>query len=591
MAYTEASGHYVLMRYWVPQSFIALRDYNRQTFVADAIAGVTVGLVALPLAMAFAIASGMPPQAGIYCAIVAGFLVSALGGSMTAVSGPTGAFVVAAIVHQYGVNGLFLCTIMAGVMLIALGATGVASAVKYIPRPVIVGFTNGIAVLIASTQLRDFFGLQIAAMPDDFLGRMRAVFSSFYTSSVPATIVGIVTLLIVVLTPRVLRRVPGAILAMFVMTAAVAAMGLPVETIGTRFGGVPSGLPNLQWPSLQLSLVPDLLVPALTVAMLGAIESLLSATVADRMMGTRHNQNMELIGQGVANLFSPLVGGLPATGAIARTATSIRSGAKTPVAGMIHAFTLLLILLFAAPLAAQVPLAVLAGILLVVAYNMGIWHEIPSLLKQTKTDVLVWIATFTLTVIADLTVAVEVGMVLAALLFIRRVANTTSIARVTGKLIDEGRVHSLQGLTIPDYAAVYRIHGPFLFGATDKLDRITDHISGLPPIVIIHLRHVPAMDASGLQALEDLADQLTGSGRTLVLCGAREQPAHLMARAEFHRHVGEANICANIQDAFKRARQLAGEKGLGNVAGGWETRRLGEIFSWRVAVSAALDNL
>lgn len=558
------------MRYWVPQSFIALRHYSRQIFLADAIAGVTVGLVALPLAMAFAIASGLPPQAGIYCAIVAGFLVSALGGTMTAISGPTGAFVVvvAAIVNQYGVNGLFLCTMMAGVMLVALGATGMGSAVKYIPRPVIIGFTNGIAVLIASTQLRDFFGLQIAAMPDDFIGRMRAVVSSFSTISVPATTIGIFTLLIVALAPRVLHRVPGTILAMFAMTAAVAAMGLPVETIGTRFGGVPSGLPTLQWPSLQLSLVPYLLVPALTVAMLGAIESLLSATVADRMMGTRHNPNMELIGQGIANICVPLVGGVPATGAIARTATSIRSGAKTPVAGVIHSATLLLILLFAAPLAARVPLAVLAGILFVVAFNMGVWHEIPSLLKQTKTDVVVWIATFTLTVVADLTVAVEVGMVLAALLFIRRVANTTSVARVTGTLIEEGRLHSLQGLTIPNYAAVYRIHGPFLFGATDKLDRIADHLSALPPIVIVRLRHVPALDGSGLQALEDLADLLKASGRTLVLCGARQQPAHLMARAEFHRHVGDANLCANIQDALKRAEQIARETGLQNVAGG-----------------------
>ena len=552
------------MKRLVPQSFIALRHYNRQTFVSDAIAGVTVGLVALPLAMAFAISSGMSPQAGIYCAIVAGFLTSALGGSRTAIGGPTGAFVVvvAGIINQYGVNGLFLCTMMAGIMLVALGATGVGSAVKYIPRPVIVGFTNGIAVLIASTQLRDFFGLQIAEMPDDFINRMRVVLSSVHTVSWPATGIGISTLLIAVLTPRVVQRMPGTILAMFGLTIAATVMGLPVETIGTRFGVLPSGLPRLQFPSIQLGLVPNLLVPALTVAMLGAIESLLSATVADRMTGSRHNPNTELIGQGIANICSPLVGGLPSTGAIARTATNIRSGAKTPVAGMIHALTLLLILLFASPLAARIPLAVLAGLLIVVAYHMGEWHEIPSLLKQTKADILVWIATFSLTVIADLTVAVEVGMVLAALLFIRRVASTTSVARVTGTLIEEGRVHSLQGLTIPAYAAVYRIHGPFLFGATDKLDRVADHIHRLPPIVIVRLRHVPAMDASGLQALEDLADQLTDAGRTLLICGAREQPARMMQRAEFHQHIGERNVCASIQDALKRAEQIAGELGL-----------------------------
>jgi sulfate permease, SulP family len=549
------------MRRWVPQSIVALRHYNRHTFVSDAIAGVTVGFVALPLAMAFAIASGMSPQAGIYCAIVAGFLTAALGGSMTAIGGPTGAFVVvvAGIIGQYGINGLFLCTMMAGIILIALGASGVGSAVKYIPRPVVVGFTNGIAVLIASTQLRDFFGLRIAEMPDDFIDRMRVVASHVSTISWPATALGIATVATVIVTPRVFRRVPGTIVAMLGVSIAAVVMALPVETIGTRFGGVPAGLPQIQFPSIQWTMLPDLLVPAMTVAMLGAIESLLSATVADRMMGTRHNPNVELMAQGVANVFSPLVGGLPATGAIARTATNIRSGAKTPVAGMIHAVTLLLILLFAAPLAAQVPLAVLAGLLFIVAYNMGEWHEIPSLLKMTKADIAVWLATFGLTVVADLTVAVEVGMVLAALLFIRRVAETTSVKRVTDDLIEEGSVHSLQGVEIPPYAAVFRIHGPFLFGATDKLSDILDQLPTLPPVVIVRLRHVPAMDASGLQALEDFADQIHASGRTLLLCGAREQPAQLMERAEFHEHLGDANILPNVQAALIRARQIAAE--------------------------------
>ena len=549
------------MHHWVPQSIIALRHYNRHTFISDAIAGVTVGLVALPLAMAFAIASGMPPQAGIYCAVVAGFLTAALGGSMTAIGGPTGAFVVvvAGIIGQYGINGLFLCTMMAGVILIALGASGVGSAVKYIPRPVVVGFTNGIAVLIASTQLRDFFGLRIADMPDDFIERMRVVASHFNTISWPATALGIATVATVLVTPRVFRRVPGTIVAMLGVSIAAVVMALPVETIGTRFGGVPSGLPGIQFPAMQWTMLPDLLVPAMTVAMLGAIESLLSATVADRMTGTRHNPNVELMAQGVANFFSPLVGGLPATGAIARTATNIRSGAKTPVAGMIHAITLLLILLFAAPLAAQVPLAVLAGLLFIVAYNMGEWHEIPSLLKMTKADIAVWLATFSLTVVADLTVAVEVGMVLAALLFIRRVAETTSVKRVTDDLIEEGSVHSLQGIDLPPYVAVFRIHGPFLFGATDKLTDILEHLHALPPIVIVRLRHVPAMDASGLQAIEDFADQIHASGRALLLCGAREQPAHLMERAEFHAHLGGANILPNVHAAIARARQIAAE--------------------------------
>ncbi|MCM3878635.1 MAG: SulP family inorganic anion transporter, partial [Vicinamibacterales bacterium] len=457
------------MTRWLPQSVGALRQYDRQTLLADALAGVTVGLVALPLGMAFAIASGMPPQAGIYTAVVAGFITSALGGSPTAIGGPTGAFVVviAGIIAQYGVDGLFMCTLMAGVILVALGATQVGSAIKYIPRPVIVGFTNGIAILIVSTQVRAFFGLQVAQVPDDFFGRIRVLAQGFHTLSWPATSVGLATLAILVLLPRILPKVPAMIVAMVGVTIAVSVIALPIETIGTQFGGVPSGLPHVQIPRFRPSLILKLLSPAITVAMLGAIESLLSATVADRMMGggRRHNPNVELIAQGVANIFSPLVGGLPATGAIARTATNIRSGARTPVAGMIHALTLLLVLLFAAPLAARVPLALLAAILVVVAYNMGEWREIPALLKLTKADIAVWLTTFTLTVVADLTVAVEVGMVLAALLFIRRVASTTSVARVTGRLIEEGRLHSLQGTAIPSYVALYRIHGPFLFGA------------------------------------------------------------------------------------------------------------------------------
>jgi SulP family sulfate permease len=552
------------MTRWTPRSLIALRHYDRRTFFSDLIAGITVGLVALPLAMAFAIASGMPPQTGIYCAIVAGFLTSALGGTRTAIGGPTGAFVVvvAGIITKYGVDGLYMCTVMAGCMLLAMGISGIGSAVKFIPRPVVIGFTNGIAILIASTQIRDFFGLRVDHVPDDFVGRVRVLAEHFNTISAPAALLGVTTLAIVVITPRVLKHVPGTIVAMFGLTVAAVTMRLPVETIGTRFGGVPSGLPHLRLPAFHPSLILQLLSPALTVALLGAIESLLSATVADRMSGTRHNPNVELIGQGIANIASPLVGGLPATGAIARTATNIRSGAKTPVAGMIHAVTLLMILLFAAPLAARVPLAVLAGILFIVAYNMGEWREIPALLKLTKADIAVWLATFTLTVLADLTVAVEVGMVLASLLFIRRVAQTTSVARVTGRLIEEGTVHSLQGMTVPDYAALYRIHGPFLFGATDKLSKIIDHIGTLPPIVIVRLRHVPAMDASGLQALEDLADRLKDSGRTLILCGAREQPANLMRRAEFHQHIGDENICANIREALQRAAALAGARSM-----------------------------
>jgi len=369
-----------------------------------------------------------------------------------------------------------------------------------------------------------------------------------------------ISLVAILLLMRVSRRIPATIIVLALATVAVVAFGLDVETIGTRFGGGPSGLPSLHLPRIELSSLGGLMMPAMTVAMLGAIESLMSATVADRMSGDRHNPNVELVAQGIANIASPLVGGLPATGAIARTATNIRSGAKTPVAGIIHAFTLLLILVFAAPLARFVPLAVLSAILLVVAYNMGEWREMPELLRLTKTDVTVWVVTLELTLFADLTTAVAVGMVLAGLLFIRRVADTTTVSAVTDEYVREGHAHILQNKTIPGYAKIIRIHGPFLFGATDKLHVIYDNLESLPEILILRLRNMTAIDATGLRALEELADSMHRSGRCLILCGARHQPARLIARADFHRHVGDQNICAHLHDALVRAEQVHREK-------------------------------
>jgi sulfate permease, SulP family len=542
---------------WLPKSVQALRHYDLATFRHDAIAGVTVGLVALPLAMAFAIASGLTPQAGIYCAIITGFTISALGGSRTQVGGPTGAFVVvvAGIVAEYGVSGLFMCTMMAGVMLVALGVSGGGSAVRFIPRPIVVGFTNGIAVLIASTQIRDFLGLQMQENPGEFLARIGAVIRHLPTVQPAATALGLGTLLLVIATNRYVRRVPGTVVGLIVGTGVAWAAGLPVETVGSRFGAVPSGLPEFHIPPFQPALMLTLLSPALTIAVLGAIESLMSAVVADRMSGDRHEPNTELVAQGVANILSPLFGGLPATGAIARTATNIKSGARTPVAGMIHALTLLAILLMGASLAAQIPLAVLAAILFIVAANMGEWHEIPLLLKHTKTDVSIWAVTFALTVLADLTVAVEVGMILAALLFIRRVASTTTIAPVTPRYLEEGRQHILQDKTIPDYVTIFRIHGPFMFGATDKLDIVSDQIDSLPPIVIFRLRNMTAIDATGLAALEDLALRLRKSGRIALFCGARDQPAAVMHQAGFVTKVGERNICPSIAAGLARAEE------------------------------------
>ncbi|MGB7727880.1 MAG: SulP family inorganic anion transporter, partial [Candidatus Acidiferrum sp.] len=538
---------------WMPKSVILLREYTFDRFVSDLIAGVTVGLVALPLAMAFAIASGVSPQAGIYCAIVTGFLISALGGSKTQIGGPTGAFVVVVlgIIAKYGIDGLFTCTMLAGVLLVVMGLTGLGAMVRYFPRPVVVGFTNGIAILIASTQIRDFFGLRMEHVPGDFFHRMGAVAENFHTLNWTATAVGVASLGVMIVCVRYFKRVPGAIVACFGATAAVSLLHLPVETIGTRFGGIPSGLPHIALPQLQPSLLLHLLSPAVTVAMLGAIESLFSAVVSDRMTHDKHNPNVELVAQGVANIFSPLFGGLPATGAIARTATNVRAGAKTPVAGMIHALTLLAVILFAAPLVKNVPLAALAGILFMVAYNMGDWGEIPETLKLTKADIAVWALTFGLTVFADLTLAVEVGMILAAFTFIRKISQTTTVSKVTDEYVEDGRVHILQDKDIPEYAAVYRIHGPFLFGVTDKISAITENMEQLPAIVIVRLRNMTAIDATGIAALQELADQLHKSGRSMLICGARPQPAELMKEAGFDRHVGAENICENITEALK----------------------------------------
>jgi SulP family sulfate permease len=546
---------------WLPKSVLLLRDYNLEKFTADLIAGVTVGLVALPLAMAFAIASGVSPQAGIYCAIVTGFLISALGGSKTQIGGPTGAFVVVVlgIISKYGLDGLFTCTMLAGLILVIMGVTGLGGMVKYFPRPVVVGFTNGIAILIASTQIRDLFGLRMEHVPGDFFHRMGAIAENFHTLNWTATMVGFASLAVMIICVKFFKRIPGAILVCFGATAAVAIFHLPIETIGTRFGGIPSGLPHLAMPKLQPQLLLHLLSPAITVAMLGAIESLFSAVVSDRMSGDKHNPNVELIAQGVANIASPLFGGLPATGAIARTATNVRAGAKTPVAGMIHALTLLAVILFAAPMVKNVPLAALAGILFMVAYNMGDWREIPEILKLSTADISVWVLTLTLTVVADLTLAVEVGMILAAFSFIRKISMTTTVSKVTDDYIEGGRAHILQDKDIPEYVAVYRIHGPFLFGVTDKIAEVTESIAELPPIVILRLRNMTAIDATGIAALEELAEILRVNGRAMLVCGARPQPAALMREAGFERHIGAENICANIEEALKRAEEIRKE--------------------------------
>ena len=542
----------------LPKLVVSLRQYSAQMFLHDLLAGITVGLVALPLAMAFGIASGVTPQAGLYTAVVAGFLISALGGSRTQIGGPTGAFVVivAGIIARFGISGLEMVTLMAGVILIGMSLTGLGAAVRYIPRMVIIGFTNGIAILIASTQIRDFFGLRVGAVPSEFLPRIRLLISHFGSLNWAALGLGLGTLAIILILPRFTRRIPASIVALLVCTAISVVLHLQVETIGTRFGGIPRGLPPFVIPTFHAEHILPLIPSAFTVALLAALESMLSAVVADGMTGDRHNPNVELMAQGIANITSPIFGGIPATGAIARTATNIRAGARSPISGVIHALTLLAILLVAAPLASYIPLATLAAVLFVVAYNMGEWHEIGTIFHLDFTAISVWFVTFALTVFADLTVAVGVGLALAALLYIYRVSETTSVLPVTDDYIRDGLPHTLQGRIIPPYVSLLRIHGPFLFGTTEKLVDETANIEAFAPIVILRLRNMTAIDATGTHAIETFAKRLTDSGRILLLCGAMQQPSKLLQHPRFLDRVGRENIMPNIQAALDRAREL-----------------------------------
>ena len=542
---------------WRPKLADVWRGYDRHAFAADLVAGITVGVVALPLAMAFGIASGVTPQAGIYTAVVGGFIVSLLGGSRIQIAGPTGAFVVivAGIVGQHGLSGLLMVTMMAGVILLLLAITGLGQAVKFIPRPVVLGFTNGIALLIASTQIKDFLGLDVST-PSEFFSRMAVLAGAIDTVNPAALVLGVVSVAMIFAVPRWLPRVPGSVVALVIGTMAVATLPLSLETIGSRFGGIPQGWPPVHVPTFRADLVVPLLPAALTVAFLAAVESLLSAVVADHLSGDRHNSNAELLAQGVANVVTPLVGGIPVTGAIARTGTNFRSGGRSPVAGLVHAVTLLLIILVLAPLAAFVPLATLAAVLLVVAFNIGEWSEIPSIWRLEWADRSVWLITFGLTVMADLTVAVEVGVALAALLYIYRVTDTTSVSAVTPEYIEDGRPHILQDKVVPPYVTILRIHGPFLFGTSDKLADATADLNAFSPIVILRLRNMTVIDATGLHALEALSDRLKRSGRQLLLCGAREQPARFLDQAEFIDHVGSENILPHVDAALRRAREI-----------------------------------
>jgi SulP family sulfate permease len=544
-----------------PKLVDALRGYTRADFVRDLIAGLTVGIVALPLAMAFAIASGVPPQAGIFTAVIAGFIISGLGGTKISIGGPTGAFIVIlyGIYAQYGAENLAICTVMAGVILFIMGAARMGAMIKFIPYPVTMGFTSGIAVLIFSTQIKDFLGLHLAKVPADFLPKMTALLGAVGTLHWPTFALAAASLAIIMFWPkRWQRRVPGSIVALVLGTAVVAFLQPPVETIGSRFGGIPQALPALHIPAMSWENIRHLFQPATTIALLAAIESLLCAVVADGMVDDRHDSNQELMAQGLANMVSPLFGGIAATGAIARTATNVKCGGRTPVAGIIHALTLLAIILAAAPLAKFIPLATLSAVLVNVALNMGEWHNFARLPRWPRSDAAVFLTAFVLTVVVDLTVAVEIGMVLAAILFIKRVSETTQITAVDESTETEGPQHSIVGKDVPRGVMVYRIFGSFFFGAADKLETALKRSGQEPEVLILRMRKVLAMDATGLNALEDLYERLHARGKHLVLSGPHAQPLFMMDKAGFLDQLGRENVCANLELSLARARELLG---------------------------------
>jgi len=562
----------------VPKLVTTLKDYNREQFSRDLLAGVIVGIVALPLAIAFAIASGVSPERGLYTAIVAGVLISALGGSRVQIGGPTGAFVVivSGIVAQYGVDGLVLATLMAGFIIVAFGLLRWGAAIKFIPYPVTIGFTSGIALIIFSSQIRDLLGLEMTAVPAAFVAKWGAYVRAFESVNPWAFAVAIATLAIIVVWPKVSRRIPGPFVALIATTLLVQLLHLPVETIGARFGEIHAGLPRPTLPVITLERMRALAAPAFTIALLASIESLLSAVVADGMIGGRHRSNMELVAQGIANIASPLFGGMPATGAIARTATNVKNGGRTPVAGMTHALTLLLITLFFGRWAALIPLATLAAILVVVAFHMSEWRTFASEFRAPKSDVAVLLTTFLLTVLVDLTVAIEVGMVLAAFLFMRRMAEVTNISVLTHEFTDpiddfEHDPNAVRRRAIPEGVQVYEITGPFFFGAAETFKDRVSRIAGKPKVLILRMRHVLAIDSTGLHALRELVQRSRREGILVVLSDVHAQPIVALERSGLYDDLTEENVHGNIDDALNRARQHLGLPPLAPPAGATPT--------------------
>lgn len=546
-----------------PKLFTTLRDYNKQQFVADLTAGVIVGIVALPLAIAFGIASGVTPEKGIITAIIAGFIISAFGGSRVQIGGPTGAFIVIVygIIQQYGMTGLMVATIMAGIILVIMGFARFGSIIKFIPYPVVVGFTSGIALLIFSTQIKDLLGFAMKSVPSEFHEKWIAYGESLSTLNYYAFGIAALSLIIMIFWSRVTHRIPGSLIAIIVSTLLVHLLHIPVETIGSRFGEIPSNIPEPHFYQINLAVIKNLIAPATTIAILAAIESLLSAVVADGMIGGKHRSNMELIAQGLANIASPIFGGIPATGAIARTATNIKNGGRTPVAGIVHSLTLLLIMLFFGKLAKLIPMATLAAILVIVAYNMSEWRSFKSLLRSPRSDVVVLLTTFFLTVIFDLTIAIQIGMILAVILFMRRMAMVTNVGVITRELADEEESYdpnSINRREVPKSVEVFEVNGPFFFGAASTFKDAMHVIEEPPKVRIIRMRNVPAIDATGLHTLEEFYKDSKKQGTTIVLSGVHTQPLYAMTQAGLLDLFGQENVFGNIDDALDRAREIIG---------------------------------
>lgn len=550
-----------------PRLLQCLKNYNRKTFVADLMAGIIVGIVALPLAIAFGIASGVTPEKGIITAIVAGFVISALGGSKVQIGGPTGAFIIIiyGIIQQYGMEGLTIATLMAGVFLILFGLLHLGTIIKFIPYPIVVGFTSGIAVTIFTTQVKDLFGLNITSVPSDFIEKWICYFNNFSTVDLWSSVIGIVSVVIIMLTPKVSKKIPGSLVAIIVMIIAALLLkqfaGVEsIETIGDRFA-ISNSLPEATVPALSWETIKNLVSPAITIAILGAIESLLSAAVADGVIGDHHNSNTELIAQGVANLASPIFGGIPATGAIARTMTNINNGGRTPIAGIVHAVVLLLIFLFLMPLAKYIPMACLAGVLVVVSYGMSGWRSFLALMKNPKSDVTVLLITFFLTIIFDLTIAIEVGLIIACLLFMRRMSETTDVHVISNEINpddEDSDMHlgNIEHLTIPKGVEVYEINGPYFFGAGNRFEEIMATLGDRPKVRIIRMRKVPFVDSTGIHNLTNLCEMSQKEGIQIVLSGVTEKVHSQLNKAGFYDIVGQDNICSHIDIALDRAKEI-----------------------------------